>query len=143
MTLNIFSCPNCAVVLDGHSFHFPDQKLWFHENGAINENYAGQNYGVVSGKRKCPVCKQDIYENEPDFVEHETPAQPETSRPEPPGYIEPVPVSERLPGAQDCDADGVCWWWSQDITAWCLCFAADGDLSEWTHWLPHWAIPLP
>jgi hypothetical protein len=88
MTLNIFSCPNCAVVLDGHSFHFPDQKLWFHENGAINENYAGQNYGVVSGKRKCPACKQDIYENEPDFVEHETPAQPETSRPEPPGYIE-------------------------------------------------------
>jgi hypothetical protein len=55
----------------------------------------------------------------------------------------PVPVSERLPGAEDCDAEGLCWWWSRDITAWCLCFAADGDSSEWTHWLPHWAIPQP
>jgi hypothetical protein len=69
-------------------------------------------------------------------------AQPETQGPTNEELM-PVPVSERLPGAQDCDADGVCWWWSQDITAWCLCFAADGDLSEWTHWLPHWAIPLP
>jgi hypothetical protein len=57
--------------------------------------------------------------------------------------IEPVPVSERLPGEGDCDAEGLCWWWSRDITAWCLCFAADGDSSEWTHWLPHWAIPQP
>ena len=57
--------------------------------------------------------------------------------------IQPVPVSERLPGAKDCDADGLCWWWSRDITAWCLCFAAAGDLSEWTHWLPHWALPVP
>jgi hypothetical protein len=57
--------------------------------------------------------------------------------------IEPVPVSERLPGPDDCDAEGLCWWWSRDITAWCLCFAADGDSSEWTHWLPHWALPVP
>jgi len=57
--------------------------------------------------------------------------------------IEPVPVSERLPGPEDCDAEGLCWWFSRDITAWCLCFAADGDSSEWTHWLPHWALPVP
>jgi hypothetical protein len=57
--------------------------------------------------------------------------------------IEPVPVSWRLPGPEDCDAEGLCWWWSRDITAWCLCFAADGDSSEWTHWLPHWALPVP
>jgi hypothetical protein len=57
--------------------------------------------------------------------------------------IEPVPVSERPPGPKDCDAEGLCWWWSRDITAWCLCFAADGDSSEWTHWLPHWALPVP
>jgi hypothetical protein len=57
--------------------------------------------------------------------------------------IQPVPVSERLPGPEDCDAEGLCWWWSRDITAWCLCFAADGDSSEWTHWLPHWALPVP
>ncbi len=57
--------------------------------------------------------------------------------------IEPVPVAERLPGPEDCNADGVCWWWSRDITAWCLCFAAAGDQSEWTHWLPHHALPVP
>jgi hypothetical protein len=57
--------------------------------------------------------------------------------------IEPVPVAERLPGPEDCDAEGLCWWWSRDITAWCLCFAADGDSSEWTHWLPHHALPIP
>jgi hypothetical protein len=24
--------------------------------------------------------------------------------------IQPVPVSERLPGSEDCDAEGRCWW---------------------------------
>ena len=56
---------------------------------------------------------------------------------------EPVSVAERLPTAADCDADGVCWWWSRDMTGWFFCFAADGDRSEWTHWLPHWALPVP
>jgi hypothetical protein len=57
--------------------------------------------------------------------------------------VEPVPVSERLPGPGDCDAEGVCWWWSRDMTGWFLCFAASGDPSEWTHWLPHYALPVP
>jgi len=57
--------------------------------------------------------------------------------------IEPVPVSERLPKGNDFDAEGCCWWWSRDIYAWCQCFAAAGDSSEWTHWLPHWALPVP
>jgi len=70
-------------------------------------------------------------------------AQPEPQGPTGRPAIEPVPVSERLPGTDDCDADGLCWWWSRDITAWCLCFAADGDSSEWTHWLPYWALPVP
>ena len=57
--------------------------------------------------------------------------------------IEPVPVSERLPKGNDFDAEGCCWPWSRDIYAWCQCFAAAGDSSEWTHWLPHWALPVP
>ena len=57
--------------------------------------------------------------------------------------IEPVPVSERLPKGNDFDAEGCCWSWSRDIYAWCQCFAAAGDSSEWTHWLPHWALPVP
>jgi hypothetical protein len=26
--------------------------------------------------------------------------------------IQPVPVSERLPGPEDCDEEGRCWWWN-------------------------------
>ena len=57
--------------------------------------------------------------------------------------IEPVPVSERLPGPEDCDAEGKCWWWDEDDDdmwrlsehrPWILC---------WTHWLPRWALPVP
>ena len=58
--------------------------------------------------------------------------------------IQPVPVSERLPGADDCDAEGCCW--------------AIGERGNWmdvhvigrnwsnpiyTHWLPRWALPVP
>jgi hypothetical protein len=61
----------------------------------------------------------------------------------------PIPVSDRLPEASDCDAEGKCWWRT---------VAAAGGGSKrstyfvfWTftescqtasHWLPHWALPL-
>lgn len=63
--------------------------------------------------------------------------------------IEPVPLSERLPGADDCDTEGRCW---------CFCSGAQIEdtlifNSRWhfgqpiadheTHWLPHWALPVP
>ena len=59
--------------------------------------------------------------------------------------IEPVPVSERLPGPEDCDEEGLCWWWDPDCRqteAWCrgLSEYASGSYS---HWLPHWALPVP
>ena len=59
--------------------------------------------------------------------------------------IEPVPVSERLPGPEDCDEEGLCWWWDSDCRqteAWCrgLSEYASGSYS---HWLPHWALPVP
>jgi hypothetical protein len=64
--------------------------------------------------------------------------------------IEPVPVSERLPGPEDCDAEGHCWLFR---------VALDG-VGDWhqkkphpsaessqffreTHWLPHWVLPVP
>jgi len=57
--------------------------------------------------------------------------------------IEPVPVSERLPGPEDCNAEGRCWWWDDDDDAmWRL-----SEHRPWllwlTHWLPHWALPVP
>jgi hypothetical protein len=71
-------------------------------------------------------------------------AQPEPQGPSRPA-IEPVPVSERLPGPEDCDAEGLCWWWDSDCRqteAWCrgLSEYASGSYS---HWLPHWALPVP
>ena len=44
--------------------------------------------------------------------------------------VEPVPVSERLPRPEDCDDQGRCWWLAR------LPF-------PFTHWVPHWALPVP
>ena len=62
--------------------------------------------------------------------------------------INPVPVSERLPGPEDCDSEGRCWmfdpcdrgWW-----AYRSALPSDEELGQppWTHWLPHWAMPAP
>ena len=57
--------------------------------------------------------------------------------------VEPIPVSERLPGPDDCDGCGNCWWFRQeardDFPFWLL---AGGDNVS-THWLPRHALPVP
>jgi hypothetical protein len=53
--------------------------------------------------------------------------------------IKPVPVSERLPGPEDCDADGRCWWWCHRHESWEFHSSQD----HYMHWLPHWALPVP
>jgi len=65
--------------------------------------------------------------------------------------IEPVPVAERLPGPEDCDAEGRCWWLTLAVadggrggysTFWELTtFKAAVRCAS--HWLPHYALPLP
>ena len=63
----------------------------------------------------------------------------------PDSSAQPIPVSERLPGPEDCDAKGRCWAWKLDDEddAWHL------ELKEWinspwtTHWLPANALPQP
>lgn len=52
----------------------------------------------------------------------------------------PVPVGERLPGAEDCDAEGLCWVWNFTAYTWGL-FRL--DLTAHSHWLPASALPLP
>ena len=53
---------------------------------------------------------------------------------------QPVPVSERLPGPVDCDAEDNCWWFDPHADgAWYL----DTYQSCYTHWLPANALPLP
>ena len=66
--------------------------------------------------------------------------------------IEPVPVSERLPGPEDCDAEGRCWWWRTDGVEehWELISLRDpighnescASHVNYTHSLPHYALPV-
>jgi hypothetical protein len=61
---------------------------------------------------------------------------------------QPVPVSERLPGPEDCDSEGRCWVGyavpKDDLDteynpSWELCKVHPQD----EVWLPHWALPVP
>jgi hypothetical protein len=58
---------------------------------------------------------------------------------------EPVPVSKRLPGPDDCDAEGRCWIFMPDIgtdPSWRL--TDPRDIGPYhTHSLPHHALPTP
>ena len=53
----------------------------------------------------------------------------------------PVSISERLPGPEDCDAIGCCWWYSASH-GWELYHREKGPGTS-THWLPAHALPLP
>ena len=52
----------------------------------------------------------------------------------------PVPVSERLPGPEDCLDEGWAWFFNPRI-GWVQ--ATQPVHSTYTHWLPAYALPLP
>jgi hypothetical protein len=54
---------------------------------------------------------------------------------------QPIPVSERLPGPEDCDAKGRCWWYGEggDMVGWTL--DAEGlSCYRAKYWLPARAV---
>jgi hypothetical protein len=56
----------------------------------------------------------------------------------------PIPAAEMLPEAEDCDAQGRCWWWDKTVQYWILRCADDAEALEfWSFWLPANALPLP
>jgi hypothetical protein len=61
--------------------------------------------------------------------------------------IEPVPVAERLPGPEDCDAKGRCWMCGKVDRDWRLISIDNPGVPQlkyaFSHWLPHWALPVP
>lgn len=62
--------------------------------------------------------------------------------------ITPIPVSERLPGAEDCDEEGRCWYFSYETVIgganWQLFTEEEQEgFVPPTHWLPTTALPLP
>jgi hypothetical protein len=61
--------------------------------------------------------------------------------------IQPIPVSERLPGAEDCDAEERCWWWIVDdpgqFPYWICAPVSASGWAGYTHWLPFQSLPIP
>ncbi len=59
----------------------------------------------------------------------------------------PVPVSERLPGSEDCDGEGRCWLFSKVEKEWRLLDVRNPGVPHlkycFSHWLPATALPLP
>ena len=66
------------------------------------------------------------------------------AQPEPQG---PVPVAERLPRPEDCDAEGRCWWGAPKTNVvamhWIYYKQRQWIDGTTTHWLPHHALPVP
>ena len=55
----------------------------------------------------------------------------------------PIPVSDRLPGQEDCDTEGRCWFWEHSDERWELLHHTIAQ-PNWTWiWLPFHALPLP
>jgi hypothetical protein len=63
------------------------------------------------------------------------------AKPEPP-TIAPIPMSERLPGPKDCDAEGCLWIWTS-TEQWERIHGDSWALHSFTYWLPAHALPLP
>ena len=60
--------------------------------------------------------------------------------------LTPIPVSERLPGPEECDEHGRCWAWNPESLWWDYWqpkFIRMNAGDPYTHWLPGDAIPLP
>lgn len=55
----------------------------------------------------------------------------------------PIPLAERLPGAEDCDAEGRCWWCDSIQWRWDFLIADNRKPSAYDHWLPAHAITTP
>ena len=60
---------------------------------------------------------------------------------------QPVAVSERLPGPEDCDEQGRCWMFGNVEGDWRLISATNSGIPKlkycFSHWLPANALPIP
>ena len=62
IAINLQSCDNCGVVLDSDKLQFPDQKLWWREDGTYNESMSAWDSWTMTQRAKisCPACGADI-----------------------------------------------------------------------------------
>lgn len=95
-----------------------------------------ESYGIAIGEYEAETeCAVEAYGSE--LISFARAVLARFTRP----AIEPVPIAERLPEPEDCDAEGKCWW-SRHLNkdpSW------DFNAREWfyTQWLPYHALPLP
>ena len=89
----------------------------------------------VHGWRRCFTAKE--------FSETIRAALVRFGRPTP----QPVAVSERLPGPEDCDEQGRCWMFGNIEGDWRLISTINSGLPNlkycFSHWLPANALPIP
>lgn len=113
----------------------------------------------IQGSPLAERARAALSEPEPEESPQPVPVLPEgTPIIEPPDHTllapiaQPIPVSERLPGAEDCDGEGRCWWGEPQIgdshdATWNLCTQDEAeDYCTWgtkCGWLPANALPLP
>ena len=61
--------------------------------------------------------------------------------------VGPIPVSERLPGPEDCNAEGKCWMFGNVEGDWRLISIINPGVPKlkycFSHWLPANALPFP
>lgn len=86
-------------------------------------------------------------------ITYSDPQPPTTAATAPPArrQPDPIPLSERKPGPEDCNELNLCWFWLPDINGhedlgdWQLQdrgWATDPD-TDYTHWQPFHAISRP
>jgi hypothetical protein len=99
------------------------------------------SFGFVKNKATCTWVIDQIAPEH--FVDFSRDLLARYGRP----AIAPVPVSERLPGPEDCDAEGRCWLCGKVEGDWRLMDPANSGVPQlkyvFSHWLPHWALPVP
>ena len=65
----------------------------------------------------------------------------------PDSSTQPIPVSERLPGPEDCDEQGRCWMCGNVEGDWRLISTINSGIPKlkycFSHWLPANALPTP
>ena len=62
--------------------------------------------------------------------------------------LNPVPTTDGLPGAEDCDSNGYCWGGNEAIAGSshpvfpCSCWKYSARVGDGSHWLPYYALPV-
>jgi hypothetical protein len=114
-----------------------------------------RTFGFVKDKSTCAwVLDQVAPEHFADYARDVLARWGTSNLAETRSSLEPIPVTERLPGPRDCapwpsesDASAWCWvgsdvdggWAWEQRSAGCLVMFPD----DFTHWLPAQALPLP